>query len=314
MVEAQIDLSADVQNAIQCEGLDSTDQLPKAIRVEGHDSTDQLTKDVVCSVCLLPAFGDVPTLCEHAFHKSCLEVALGGRKERPCSRSHTELHGELSSKPLGCVLSKSLGGYHAQCPQDCGATVSCEMLKQHVEDTIQTLSMQVAAQPTGGMLRRLSEQVDESRGMIRTLSQEVYALQKQVKRLKAETSASELQVQLPSRIRDLPVNRGGFYLAFASGYWLQIYPNGSDDAAYISVYILPAMPMKAKISLKVRDVRKTIAAITDWTDTLLTEADVAFATLQGFTKFIGKAEGELADVVHITVEKLSTDPVIVKLT
>ena len=103
-IQPQIEIAAHVQ---------------KAIAGEGIDSTDDVLPDVLCCICLHPAFGGVMTHCQHVFHWSCLFRHLEGSQYKTCAlcKEPVDLTGEQSFKPLCRVVCNFMGKYNVQCPQ-----------------------------------------------------------------------------------------------------------------------------------------------------------------------------------------------------
>lgn len=354
MSEPQIEISADVQKAIQGEGIDSADDVPK---------------DLECAVCLHPAFGGVSTPCEHVFHKSCLETALGQDKTCPSCRAGTELSGNLSFKPVGRVLSNLLGNYRVQCPQGCDAKISWEKLKNHVENDCPNTPFKCShdgctegSKPRAEALCHMQECEHKQvqcqcsqwmkckdiashqastcakalvecsfckisgieRGMlekhlrescnafatislVKPMQDEIKALSEQIKLLTTKSLTEEFQVHLPKRIRDLAVNKDGYYESSFSAYRLRIYPNGNGDytGTHVRMFLGPSMPMNVKVSFKVGDVTETFDS--EWTEKNISDLRAPKICL------LNKAQCEQADVVHITVQKQSSHPTVVKL-
>ena len=102
-IQLKIDLAEDVQKAIDGEGI---------------DSTDDVLKDLICPICMYPAFDGVVTRCQHVFHSTCLgKVGFLQRQKCPLCKLPIDMNDEEDIKPFGRILSNLMGKYKVQCPQ-----------------------------------------------------------------------------------------------------------------------------------------------------------------------------------------------------
>jgi len=138
-----------------------TERAAQAIGGHGVAAVSDVPDDLLCAICLYPAFGGVSTACEHIFHRECLSDALQLRAECPTCRGQLGgAGGERPFGPLGRVLSNLLAACLVRCPQDCGHNVPWQELGAHFEQACpNTLFACVhAGCGRGGMSRAAAEE------------------------------------------------------------------------------------------------------------------------------------------------------------